>query len=234
MLKKIKLNNQKQIKILISEKKHGSMRLDNNPQNKLNRIKFLEKNSISIEKLISAKLKNSNKCALIKNHQKKIIENTDALITDKPNLYLSITTADCIPVFFYSPQCVAIAHAGWRGITENIIPNTLKAFSEFELKKNLKIIMGPGIGSCHFKIQKDVLKKFKHYPKALHLKKQKIFVDLKKIIKQQLFKTGIPQKNIHNLDECTYCNSQKFFSARRERLKTNKVMLSIIAIEHQK
>src|SRR3989338_10787746 len=46
------------------------------------------------------------------------ILDTDALITNAPNLFLTVTAADCMPVFYFDPtnHSIGIAHAGWRGL----------------------------------------------------------------------------------------------------------------------
>ena len=42
----------------------------------------------------------------------------DGLITDEPEVCLTIFSGDCIPILLYDPvrRCIAAAHAGWRGI----------------------------------------------------------------------------------------------------------------------
>jgi purine-nucleoside/S-methyl-5'-thioadenosine phosphorylase / adenosine deaminase len=51
----------------------------------------------------------------------------DAAVTAVPGAILAVQSADCAPVVFSSDQLVAIAHAGWRGIVEGVIPSVLAA-----------------------------------------------------------------------------------------------------------
>jgi copper oxidase (laccase) domain-containing protein len=46
-----------------------------------------------------------------------VVAGVDGLVTDRPDLPLLATFADCCPVLLYDPaQCaVALCHAGWRG-----------------------------------------------------------------------------------------------------------------------
>ncbi len=53
---------------------------------------------------------------------------SDALITDKRDLGLAISTADCTPNFIYDKKNKVIAgvHSGWRGTEKKILFETLK------------------------------------------------------------------------------------------------------------
>ena len=52
----------------------------------------------------------------------------DALVTNQPNLAISIRTADCYPILLADAKnnAVAAVHAGWRGTAARIIQKTLK------------------------------------------------------------------------------------------------------------
>src|SRR5499433_4100621 len=41
----------------------------------------------------------------------------DGMVTKKPEAFLSVLTADCVPILFVAPKLkiVAAVHAGWRG-----------------------------------------------------------------------------------------------------------------------
>lgn len=50
--------------------------------------------------------------------QRKALDGVDALMTNVANLYVSVSTADCVPVLLYAPdkKAIAVIHAGWRGM----------------------------------------------------------------------------------------------------------------------
>lgn len=50
----------------------------------------------------------------------------DGLVTDCPDIALSVATADCAPVLLASDdgRIVGAAHAGWRGAVEGILEET--------------------------------------------------------------------------------------------------------------
>ncbi len=86
----------------------------------------------------------SNRCILVEETSSR---NADASITRTPNQVLAIMTADCLPIMLCNQQGTEIAaiHAGWRGLVNGVIENTL-----IQLKSAPQEVMawiGPGI--CH-------------------------------------------------------------------------------------
>ena len=55
------------------------------------------------------------------------IPETDALITNTPNLPLMLCFADCVPIFFVDAEnrAVGLAHGGWKGTLKKIAAKTL-------------------------------------------------------------------------------------------------------------
>src|SRR5689334_13117920 len=51
------------------------------------------------------------------NGDEGIVKESDGLFTDKENVFLCVSVADCTPVLIYAPdkKIVAAVHAGWRG-----------------------------------------------------------------------------------------------------------------------
>ena len=176
-----------------------------------------------------------------------LLEDTDALVTNEQNLALALNFADCVPIIFYDPvkKVVAIAHAGWRGTAAKIAPKTVEKMVKIFSSKPQDIIalIGPAIGKCCFEVGDDVSKKLidslpltptlsrkgrggltftlplsqKSQPSnPLPLQSSKI--DLKLINKFQLLANGI--EKIDLCEYCTFCQSELFFSYRRENGKT--------------
>jgi YfiH family protein len=159
-----------------------------------------------------------------------VIENCDGLATGMPNKFLTVTVADCFPIYFFNPatNTVGLAHSGWRGTVANIPGEMVKVMG-----KNAGVIMagiGPGIQSCHFKIKKDILEKFLAYPESIIHRGNKIFIDLPLIIRKQLTKAGVRPKNIENCAECTFCLKDKYFSFRRDKPKAAQTMIAYIGL----
>ena len=225
---------------VMSEKKDGSMKFFKesvlNLENQKNRKRFFEKMEIKESEVVYAYLQGGNKATVVENSGREIIPETDALITKQKNLYLSITVADCIPVFFYNAEAkiISIVHAGWRGIVSGIVKNTVDKIIEVGGQpENMAVAMGPGINACHFNIKADALDEFDEYKEFLLEKDGLRFVDLKGIIKKQLLELGINPENIENNNDCTFENADKYFSYRRDKKNPENMeaMLALIGMK---
>lgn len=150
-------------------------------------------------------------------------DNTDAIITNQPQIALALNFADCVPIIFYDPikKVIAAAHAGWRGTVAKIGPKTVKKMVEkFSCKpKDIIAIIGPSIGKCCFEVKDDVLKKL---IESVDNQCSNAFsnnnADLKLINEIQLLACGV--KKIDVCEYCTSCQNELFFSYRKENGKT--------------
>ncbi len=53
-------------------------------------------------------------------------ENCDGLFTSNKDLTLEVSTADCLPIFFVDKFFFGVVHAGWKGLAEGIIANSIQ------------------------------------------------------------------------------------------------------------
>lgn len=147
----------------------------------------------------------------------------DAIYCPKKNIACGILTADCLPVIFCSDDGreVAVAHAGWRGLANGILQNTLKKFKA--PPENILAWMGPAIGSCHFQVGNEVKEKFISVQSDLHdcfepsvrpghEKEPHWQADLFRLARKILLNSGM--KKISGGGICTYCQHRKFYSFR--------------------
>lgn len=213
----------------VSEKKDGTMKLSAE-----NRRRFFKKFGIKDSLAVRADLVHKNNIEIVSRKQAgKIVKETDALITADKSLFLTITVADCLPIFIFDPEkeIIGLVHAGWRNLAGNILEKTIRKIHENfgSLPENILIGIGPGISQCHFEIKEDVLRKFKPYLKDVLIKRDdKTFLDLKKIAEIQLTNLGVKKQNIEISPECTFCLSDKYFSFRRDKSKRLQTMIAII------
>ena len=163
----------------------------------------------------------------------------DALITNVKEVPLLILTADCVPVVIIDPKnkAVGVAHAGWRGTYDKICKNTID-----EMIKNYKsnpedliCVIGPSIGPCCYEVSKDLVEKFNtnlanHAGEFDIIKDDKYFLDLWKINELTLKDCNVKDENIINLQICTNCNHDKFYSYRKHN-KTPKRIGTMIQIK---
>jgi len=92
-----------------------------------------------------------------------------------------------------------------------------------------------GLGVCHYSIsdksKEEILEKFKVYLKDVLVEREgKKFLDLPKIAKMQLKDLGIKEGNIEDTCECTYCLTDKYFSARRDKSDPLQTMLVVVGM----
>lgn len=165
-------------------------------------------------------------------------KDVDGLITDRKNIVISTSHADCNPVFFYDPikKIIGMAHAGWRGTVENITGKMIQKFIiDFGSKpEDIIAAIGPSLGQCCFEVDKDVADIFlsvnKKYEKFMKIIGNKYNFDLWAINKYIMINEGLKEENIEISGLCTKCNNDLFFSHRGQQGKRG-LMLGMIMMK---
>ncbi len=143
---------------------------------------------------------------------------SDAMITDKPNLGLAISTADCASIFLFEPKRKVIAgvHSGWRGTSLRILEKTiLKLEKEFKVNPNeLIAYLGPSISQKNYEVGEEVARHFDE--KYLKPKGEKFLLDVAKINYDILCKFEVRKENIQLSTLCSYEWNALFHSYRRD------------------
>lgn len=194
-----------------------------------NRRLFFESLGIKPDQLAISKQVHGNDVQVV---TKPIMEGDyDAKITNKRNVFLVISIADCTPILIYDTKnnAVAAIHAGWRGTVGKIVTNTLLKMKEhYETNgADCKAFIGACIGYDNFEVGEDVAQHFDAAFKRFDTVKQKYFVDLKKANSEQLIALGVHKENIEISNYCTVQNNDLFFSHRKEKGKTGRMMAVI-------
>ena len=152
----------------------------------------------------------------------------DALITDQPGTFLTIFTADCLPVIIIDPnrRAIGISHAGWKGTLLRIVAKTVSAMTQAygSDPSSLLIGMGPRIGPCCFEVDQDVWGQIESnldYKEGVLVRKQggKGWISLAQLNRIQLLSAGIKPENIADTELCTRCHPNLFHSYRRNKIK---------------
>lgn len=157
---------------------------------------------------------------------------TDGIITQKENLVLSTTNADCILLLFFDPvtKTIANTHSGWKGTLQRISVKTVeKMVNESGCKpENIICCICPSIRKCHFEVDKDVKDLFEEEFKDLNIgkntdimekqkDKEKWNIDTVLINKIILEKAGLKTENIIDSGLCSVCNKDLIHSFRVEK-----------------
>jgi polyphenol oxidase len=77
------------------------------------------------------------------------VEGVDGWVTTSPGVLLTVTVADCIPVYLAVPgRGVALLHAGWRGTAGGILAVGLMRLTGATDSAPSDVVMHLGIGIC--------------------------------------------------------------------------------------
>jgi hypothetical protein len=143
----------------------------------------------------------------------------DGLITEQPGTPLMVMHGDCQAAIFYDPlhKALAVVHAGWRGLVQNIYKAALQKMKENfgTVPENLLVGIGPSLGPNH--------SEFIHYKKEFPpsfwaFKDETDHFNLWEIAKDQLNQCGILPHHMQIAEICTYSNQEHYFSYRRDKI----------------
>jgi hypothetical protein len=161
-----------------------------------------------------------------------IIE-ADAAVTAKTNTVLTVMAADCLPVLISSPDggVIGAAHAGWRGLVEGVLENTVDAMLAKAGQGDTSHYfawLGPAIGPAAFEVGEEVRHAFHEHAQkyglpspaeafiAIDNKPGKYWANLYQLARQRLLSKGLT--HIYGGEFCTVRDQTDFFSHRRDGL----------------
>ena len=133
------------------------------------------------------------------------LHQVDGHLTDLPGVGLLILGADCLPVALAGPGRVAMLHCGWRGLAAGIVERAVARF-----KEPPAAAIGPGIGRCCYVVGTEVLAAFEDLDGVANGR----MLDLRAVARARLEASGVSR--IEDVDLCTSCRSDLFFSHRRD------------------
>jgi YfiH family protein len=143
----------------------------------------------------------------------------DAAIARCPGTPCAVLTADCLPVLLCDEggTCVAAVHAGWRGLCAGILEATVRAMKI--TPERLLAYFGPAIGPDAFVVRSEVRAAFvgadSQADAAFSRRDQDSWAaDLYALAALRLNALGVTR--IYGGGFCTYADSERFFSYRRD------------------
>lgn len=157
----------------------------------------------------------------------------DALLTGTPGCYLTIRTADCVPILLADTRrrAVAAVHAGWRGSVQAIVFKAVKKLEERfgSRPEDLVAAIGPGVCGRCYEVGAEVADQFRRWLPEPAEPDGRRRIDLADVNRRQLLEAGLEAGRIFAGAPCTASNPGEFFSWRRERVRAGR-MVSGIAI----
>jgi hypothetical protein len=139
------------------------------------------------------------------------IPEVDGHVIGAPGLAALVFVADCLPVALSGPNGVAMLHCGWRGLAAGILARGAAAVSATDAA------IGPGIGPCCYEVGGEVLDAFAGFDGEVGGDER---LDLGRVARRALREAGV--ERIESADVCTSCESERFFSHRRDRGRTGR------------
>lgn len=143
----------------------------------------------------------------------------DGAVTDRAGVVCTVLTADCLPVVLAARDGsrVAVAHAGWRGLSDGILEATVRAMSV--PAANLLAWLGPAISQRAFEVGSEVRERFVEDDRAAAAcfeanGRGRWQADLYELARLRLGRCGVAA--IGGGGRCTFTEADDFFSWRRD------------------
>ena len=144
----------------------------------------------------------------------RVTDGIDGHLTAAAGLLLTITVADCIPVYLAHAQSrtVALLHAGWRGTAAGVLENGIRALTTRAGCQASDLIMHCGVGICGecYEVGSEVVLgvtgRRTSGPQRL---------DLRAVLAERANQVGVRDVTVSNW--CSSHDMDRFYSHRRSK-----------------
>ncbi|MBU2488598.1 MAG: polyphenol oxidase family protein [Proteobacteria bacterium] len=143
----------------------------------------------------------------------------DALMTDRPGLFLAVLTADCQGILLADPvrRAVAAVHSGWRGSVADVAAGAVREMvRQYGCRpRDLVAGIGPSLGPCcaqFVNYREEIPRPLWKY----RIKEDRF--DFWAMTRDQLAGAGVLPENVQDPGICTRCSPDRFFSYRAEKV----------------
>jgi YfiH family protein len=171
----------------------------------------------------------SRKVVLVNKHTANDYPEGDGLLTLDSSIALSVTVADCLPIFLYDTKSGAMGmlHSGWKGTGIVKVALELMRKSFGTEAKNIAAVLGPCIQSCCYQVDEERANQFEaefsslksSYPLGAVTKRitadnqNQYYLNLQAANAALLEEAGV--ENLAYTEDCTFMD-KRFGSFRRE------------------
>jgi YfiH family protein len=131
----------------------------------------------------------------------------DGILTADPHAVLTVTVADCLPIFLADARTTArgLLHSGWRGT--GIVVAALARMRELygTRSADVRAVIGPGIGSCCYDVPRERYEAFRERfgPASGEERGARVYLDLRRANLGLLEGLGVGEVTV--VDDCTAC-----------------------------
>jgi YfiH family protein len=157
-------------------------------------------------------------------------EQADGLVSSRGDALLTMTVADCLPIFLADPEtgAFALVHSGWRGT--GIAAEALNRMESSlgTRRERVSAVIGPGIGPCCYSVPEERYAAFLSgfgESAAIRGGGGRFFVDLRRANQLLLERAGVSWVGV--VGDCTAC-TPALGSFRRQGPRDFTRMLAFI------
>lgn len=146
---------------------------------------------------------------------------TDGLVTGRDGVLLTVTAADCVPVFLLAPgrEVAALLHGGWRGTAAGVLDAGLSCLGQrYGVRpEDLWVHLGPAVcGEC-YEVGPEVLRALGRPASGQG------HVDLRRELAERAWTAGVPPERVSVSRWCTACEPDQFHSYRGRGEETGRM-----------
>jgi hypothetical protein len=142
-----------------------------------------------------------------------VSERFDGHATDRPDILLTVSVADCVPISIVDGRGrgIAMLHGGWRGVAAGILERGVELLGRLADARpaDLHVHLGPAICGHCYEVGPEVFR-------ALGLPEPAAPtpVDLRAQVARRALALGVPDDHVTVSEHCTRCGDAPFFSHR--------------------
>src|SRR5438132_11945899 len=145
-----------------------------------------------------------------------ILDGVDGHATRTPGVLLTVTVADCVPVYLIAPQkrVVALLHAGWRGTAGGMLQQGVELMQREALVTAPEIVMHCGVIICwsRYVVGSEALERLNSGHRTGISADPAGHVDLRGVLVRQAAELGITEASVSPW--CSAHDRAHFFSHR--------------------
>ncbi len=140
-----------------------------------------------------------------------VLDGLDGHATVERGTLLTVTVADCIPIYLTVPHkgAIALLHAGWRGVAGDILERGIELLKGRGFAKAREMVMHCGVGICGdcYEVGSEVAGRF-----GLPAEAAPVRLDLRAVVVRQARALGVEQVTVSPW--CSAHDRSRFFSHR--------------------
>ena len=167
--------------------------------------RLLSEQGLGSYPMVTAEQIHGSKIATIDNPSEKPVPGVDGLVTARRGITLGISVADCAAVWIVARDgsAGALLHSGKKGTELGIVPNGIRTLCSLSQKTpaELVLVLSPCIRPPCYE------------------------VDFAAEIRNQAVRAGVTE--IHDEGVCTACHPELYYSYRREKGMTGRMLATL-------